>query len=301
MRGHVFYNPDAGHGTHTKADLKSAMKLAGVDAKFFDIKRVDVAQVLAIPTDIVVVAGGDGTVATIIRDLVNRDTPVGIIPLGTANNIARSSGVFGTAADLTESWHPEHWRALDIGVAGGSFGKRKFIEAVGIGPLAKLMKKGEKLKSRGAAQLRDGRELLAELVGKAKLLDVILCVDGMPVPGDLLALEITSLPYTGPGLHLAPSADPGDGVLEVILIETDQRQPMMDWLRAPRGAPPVTTYRGKEVDIIIEGTPVRFDDEYVGAPKQAERISMRLETSPARVLQRRAPAANARPRELETT
>lgn len=49
----------------------------------------------------------------------DRTVPVAILPLGTANNIARSLGIAGTPHELAESWHIEHARKLDIGAANG--------------------------------------------------------------------------------------------------------------------------------------------------------------------------------------
>lgn len=47
-------------------------------------------------TDVIVAAGGDGTVSTAARAVAGRDIPVAILPLGTANNIARSLGIEGS-------------------------------------------------------------------------------------------------------------------------------------------------------------------------------------------------------------
>ncbi|MFC4909772.1 diacylglycerol/lipid kinase family protein [Actinomadura gamaensis] len=47
-------------------------------------------RVLADDPDLVVVGGGDGTVAEAVRHLAHRDTALGVLPLGTTNNFARS-------------------------------------------------------------------------------------------------------------------------------------------------------------------------------------------------------------------
>ncbi|WP_067488349.1 diacylglycerol/lipid kinase family protein [Actinomadura hibisca] len=48
------------------------------------------AEVLAKEPDLVVVGGGDGTVAEAVGNLAHRDVALGVLPLGTTNNFARS-------------------------------------------------------------------------------------------------------------------------------------------------------------------------------------------------------------------
>lgn len=50
-------------------------------------------KALLLEPDLLVVAGGDGTVGTAAGLLAHRDTALGVIPLGTMNNFARSLGV----------------------------------------------------------------------------------------------------------------------------------------------------------------------------------------------------------------
>ncbi|WP_131742385.1 diacylglycerol/lipid kinase family protein [Actinomadura roseirufa] len=47
-------------------------------------------DVLALEPDLVVVGGGDGTVAEAVGHLAHRDIALGVLPLGTTNNFARS-------------------------------------------------------------------------------------------------------------------------------------------------------------------------------------------------------------------
>lgn len=290
MRCNVFHNPKAGWGNHTKSELEAALSLAGYEASYYSSKDTETLQEkLRESVDLVVVAGGDGTVAMIVANIADRDTPVAIIPLGTANNIARSIGVFGNPIDLADSWSLDHWRTLDIGVALGPWGRRRFVEAVGIGPFAKVIKK--RFKSQGAAALRDGREALAKIMGKSRKLKLSASLDGSPLPGDLIALEVTNIAYGGPGIPLAPDTDPGDGILEIVAVEAERRSEMVAWLNEPHmGPPPVFRCKGRHLTLVMEGAPLRLDDEYFPSPDQPETVSVQLESSPVKVLVR--PPAN---------
>lgn len=286
MHCNIFHNPQSGLGHHTKAEVTCALQLAGYDTSYHSTKKAeDIVKLLKKPADIIVVAGGDGTVAKILANVTERDVPIAILPLGTANNIARSIGVFGSPIDLPDSWRMDHWRPLDIGIARGPWGTSRFVEAVGIGPVAKAIRKP--LKTHGAIALRDGRRRLAKIMRKAKPLKLSASLDGSLLPGELISLEITNIAYGGPGLPLAPDTDHGDGLLEIIAVGVDHRDEMAAWLEAPLSSPPpVTRLRAKHLTLAMEGAPLRVDDEYYAPPKQPETVSVQLESAPVRILVR---------------
>ena len=187
----------------------------------------------------------------------DRSVPVAILPLGSANNIARSFGVAGAPYELAEILHPLYWQRLSIGIVRGPWGRRRFVEAVGLGPLARMMKMPSLDAARGVDSLRGGRDELRKIMRTAKPLDIDVRVDGKPLPGDILAIEIMNIVYTGPGLPLAPSADPGDRMLEVVFVRPAERKAMTAWIKEPQHRrPPVSVRRGRRVDVVWRGGPL---------------------------------------------
>ena len=84
--------------------------------------------------------------------------------------------------------------------------------------------------------------------------------------------------YTGPGLPLAPSADPGDRLLEVVYVRPADRKAMTAWIKEPQHRrPPVSTRRGRRVDIVWRGDPMRVDDDVIGTPDAAATVTVMLE------------------------
>src|SRR4051794_26304653 len=92
MRITLMHNPKAGRGAHGKKDLIAALTRAGHQVTYQSTKKSNYKKALKQPTDLVLVAGGDGAVAKIPRHLLDSGIPMGVLPLGTANNIARSLG-----------------------------------------------------------------------------------------------------------------------------------------------------------------------------------------------------------------
>lgn len=70
--------------------------------------------------DFVVVAGGDGTVRQITKELLDRKVldktyPVALLPLGTANNISKTLEIAAETEEIIQSWHSENVKKYDVG------------------------------------------------------------------------------------------------------------------------------------------------------------------------------------------
>jgi diacylglycerol kinase (ATP) len=285
MQATLFHNSTAGGGKFTKKELVTALRLGGLKPRYVSTKSKRFKAALAEVEDLVVVAGGDGTVAKVIAQMPDRGVPVAILPLGSANNIARSFGVAGAPYELAEILHPLYWQRYSMGVVRGPWGRRRFVEAVGLGPLARMMQKPSLDAARGIDSLRGGRAELRKILKKAKPLDIDVWIDGRPLPGDILSIEVMNIVYTGPGLPLAPSADPGDRMLEVICVRPGERRAMMDWIGEPQHRrPPVSARRGRIVQIAWRGDPMRVDDDIIDPPKQEAKVTIALERNAAKIL-----------------
>ncbi|HZO47152.1 MAG TPA: diacylglycerol kinase family protein [Xanthobacteraceae bacterium] len=285
MRATLFHNPTAGGAKFTKKELMTALKLGGLVPRYVSTKSRRFKKELAAAEELVVVAGGDGTVAKVIAQMPDRGVPVAILPLGSANNIARSFGVAGAPYELAEILHPLYFQRYSMGTVRGPWGRRRFVEAVGLGPLARMMQMPSLEFANGVDSLRGGRRELPKILRKAKPLNIDLMVDGKPVPGDLLSVEIMNIVYTGPGLPLAPSADPGDRMIEVVCVGPSDRRAMMDWIKEPQHRrPPVSVRRASRVDIVWRGDPMRIDDDVIEPPAEPTTISVMLERTAVKVL-----------------
>jgi diacylglycerol kinase family enzyme len=285
MRAVLFHNPNAGGDENSKSALIAALKLAGLSVSYCSVKDDDFEDVLKKSADLIVVAGGDGTVTKVIARLPDRSIPVAILPLGTANNIARSLGVMGAPIQLAEVLRPDRSRRLDIGSVEGPWGECHFVEAVGVGPLAESFQKKLTGKIKGADALRKGRQVLQKLLRKAEPLDLDIVVDGEALKGDLLAVEVVNVAYTGPALPLAPHADAGDGKFEIVSVLAGSRKDMIEWLEAPQQAPaPVELRQGRDVKMTGNLAFQRVDDQVHDPIDKKATIKLKLEHEAAKVL-----------------
>jgi diacylglycerol kinase (ATP) len=263
MRALVFHNPTAGANGHEKDSILSALKLADIEASYFSTKKDDLEKALDKSADLIVAAGGDGTIAKVLKALPDRSVPVAILPLGTANNVARSLGIAGTPQELVEMWKVDHYYALDLGMMKGIEQGELFLESFGIGLFGEFLRRADKKKkAEGADNLRKGREMLQKIIKEAEPVALDLEIDGKALRGEFIGAEILNIPFTGPGLPLAPKADAGDGKLDVVCFKTDDRKALIEWLESPQDDPPPAVMRqGNKVEVSWEKAPHRVDDQ----------------------------------------
>ncbi len=149
MRALLLINPDSGNND---SPGDSAIRVALAAAPFtlettWITPDCDVAALARRAESeryqIVLVAGGDGTVSEVARQLVHSDIILGIIPIGTFNNIARSLSIPAVIAGACAIILQNHVARIDVGLANGT---HAFFEAAGAGLDAALFPLGEEIK-----------------------------------------------------------------------------------------------------------------------------------------------------------
>lgn len=168
----------------------------------------DVAAVLGNAGE-VVVAGGDGTVGLVLRTLAGTGRRVGILPLGTFNNFARSLGIpedLDAAIQVVRTGQP---RAVTLGRVGGL----PFLEVAAAGAFGELVALGEAAKALAFGELGDRfRELSLSL---ARPFWYRLTGD-VEREGTARSLVFSNTPTTG-ALIPVGDATPDDPYLELTL------------------------------------------------------------------------------------
>jgi diacylglycerol kinase (ATP) len=208
-----------------------------------------------------------------------------ILPLGTANNIARSLGIEGDLESLLSRLPTASARSLDVGCATGPWGQRIFLEALGVGSIAEgVSRSGPRPPT--PIRLDMAREDLQDLVENAEPELFELNVDGEKFAGEFLFVEILNLSFTGPALPLAFHASPDDGLFDVVFLEAKNRKPMLTWLGDnPEDAPPpLTVLQGRKVKMVWHGGHLRIDSRVFLPPKKPVEVTITLEKQSFKVL-----------------
>jgi diacylglycerol kinase family enzyme len=286
VRALLCHNPNAGTAGGDKDSILAALKLAGYEASYASVKDDDFKKQLERSADLIVAAGGDGTIAHVLTNLPDRSVPVAILPLGTANNFARSLGIGGTPQELVETWKLDRHCPVNVVSVTGNWGTTLFLEAYGVGAFPAFLEDVSKRKKpKGADNLLKGREALQDALKDAKPIDVIMKIDGKTFERSLLGVEVCNIAFTGPGLPIASSADLGDDKLDVVFFETDERKNLIKWIDAPQeDKPPVTQRKCSKIDITWTNAPARVDDEYFEASDKEQTVEIVCEETPVHIL-----------------
>lgn len=172
--------------------------------------------VAASDAEIVVIAGGDGSLGHAVNALGERldELTFGLIPTGTGNDFARTAAVPddpAEAARLVTSGRP---RTFDVGRASGGGVERLFVNAcMGGFPVQVNEAIDEDTKRRLGP--------LAFWVGGAKaaadLRRSVVTVNGVQAP-DCVAAGVGNGKTCGGGIPVWPDADPADGILEACAL-----------------------------------------------------------------------------------
>jgi diacylglycerol kinase (ATP) len=144
MRVTLMHNPKAGDAEHGRKQLMAALAVAGHHATYQSTKERGFKKALKQPTDLVLAAGGDGTIAKAACRLVDSGIPLSVLPLGTANNLARALGFVASPEEIIARLDDGKKRTFDVGLAYGPWGKRYFFEGAGGGLLADYVRAAKK-------------------------------------------------------------------------------------------------------------------------------------------------------------
>lgn len=214
-------NPKAGSCTaeDVRAALNRQLPAAGWQPTMVEIDAAPipylVRQALDDGCDLVVAAGGDGTVSEVAQALVGTQTPLGILPVGTANVLARDLGIpldlEGACALLAGQHAVAAIDALRVG-------ERYAIVSIGIGIYSEVVKATDSATKKRFGRLAYGWTLLRRLAGYQSHRFTIVA-DGQRRRSRALLVLVANTPSVGLepfrwGEHIAPD----DGIADVCVV-----------------------------------------------------------------------------------
>jgi diacylglycerol kinase family enzyme len=201
LSGLLIVNPRSGGGDPSAEQLAAEATRRGVEVRELregedpgEIARASRAEVLGI-------AGGDGSLASVAQVALERDVPFVCIPFGTRNHFARDAGL--DRDDPLEALHAftGSERRIDVGRAD----ERLFLNNVSLGVYARLVHRREHHRRR--------REVFARLRAWTAVLThrrmLGITIDGEPVQSRIVLVANNAYELDLPSLGARARLDEG--------------------------------------------------------------------------------------------
>ncbi|MBO9131251.1 diacylglycerol kinase [Bacillus sp. 165] len=288
-RARIIYNPTSGRELFKKHLPETLVKLerAGYETSCHATTGAGDATAAAMAAaerkfDVVIAAGGDGTLNEVINGLVNQPyrPQFGIIPVGTTNDFARAIGIQRSIDEAVDVICRGKTVPLDIGRANNKY----FINIAGGGRITELTYEvPSKLKTvlGQLAYYLKGIEMLPSLHPTY----VEMEYDGKELKEEIMMFLITNTTSVGGFEKVAPYASINDGLFDLLVLKkgsvADLIKAASQALRGEHINNPQILYTQAsriKVKAVAEKLMINLDGEYGGdAPMEFENLYHHLE------------------------
>ena len=162
--------------------------------------------------DIVVAAGGDGTINEVVQGMGNSPLMLGIIPIGSGNGLARHLEIPLEPEKAIKLINNLNTRTIDIATINGY----PFASIAGLGFDARVANKYRKLKKRGLYGYT--RVIMMEFF-RYRESEYTLSFNDQEITRKALLLSIANSNQFGYNTIIAPTAQPDDGLLDLVIVK----------------------------------------------------------------------------------
>lgn len=217
--------------------------------------------------DLILAVGGDGTVNSVAAAAYRTGLPVGLIPAGTANDLARTLGLPLDPAVAAQVILAGRQTPIDLGEVNGTF----FFNVASLGLSVKLADKLSSTSKKRWGRLGYLWALLRALAEARPFSAAITGEDGHTIVVKTLQIAVGNGRHYGGGMVVEQGAEINDGQLDLYSLEFKAVWKLLTIAGSfPTGrhglSPEVRTLRGRQFKIATRRPrPINMDGELLGA------------------------------------
>ncbi len=221
--------------------------------------------------DLVIVGGGDGTLNAVVDSLVEVQLPLGILPLGTANDLARTLSIPQSIPEACRAIAASQVKYIDLGWVNGKY----FFNVASLGLSVKITQNLSKGAKRRWGILSYGFTAL-QVLWQTHPFRTQIKLNGESIRAKTIQIAVGNGRYYGGGMAVADDAAIDDQRLDLYSLEIKHwwqifplvwtlprgRQAILPWVRTLQGQE-IEVYTRKPHDINTDGeittaTPAKF-------------------------------------------
>lgn len=272
----ILINPTSGKGRSAKNAPQALDRLRERGVAVTALQGADADESLRLAqeavaggVDALIACGGDGTVHLALQAVHGSQTALGIIPVGTGDDIARALSIpRGDPREAADIIADGRTRSVDYAVVEAADGTRRaFLAVLSVGFDSEVNQRANAMRW-PTGQSRYLVATFAEL-GVYKPVEFSITVDGRTSVEEGMMLAVGNGPSYGGGMKVCPTASLDDGQLDLtFLSKTSKATFIRTFPSVFKGThvdrPFVRTLRGTTVRVEAAGQTAYADGEYVG-------------------------------------
>jgi YegS/Rv2252/BmrU family lipid kinase len=199
--------------------------------------------------DLVIVGGGDGTLNAVVDSLIETKLPLGILPLGTANDLARTLAIPLSIPEACRAIASGNLKYIDLGWVNG----KHFFNVASLGLSVNITEKLSKGAKRRLGILAYGFTAL-QVISQTRPFQAEIRVNGESIKVKTIQIAVGNGRYYGGGMPIAQDAAIDDRRLDLYSLEIQHWWQIFPLLwTLPKGQhdllPWVRSLQGEEMEI----------------------------------------------------
>ena len=223
MKVKLIYNPVSGNGTFVNNldyIIEKFQKKGYQMEPYRTSKKKTIDEMLtsmnADEYKKILVAGGDGTINQVINGLIkyNINLPLGIFPVGTANDYAQSFNLPNSIEEIVEILLRDNYTYSDVGLVNDKY----FVNVASLGHIIDISQKTNTIFKNSLGVLAYYINGISELP-KIKPVNIQIKSNQVNFEGEILFMLIMNGKSAGGFNKIAPLASINDGLFEVIIFK----------------------------------------------------------------------------------
>jgi diacylglycerol kinase (ATP) len=250
--------------------------------------------------DVILAMGGDDTIEAVIRGMAGSKAKLGLIPVGTANNLAKGLGIPENLEEMCALIASGRFRKLDMGQVKVKKGKKlAFFELVMVG-IGSALYTDALHASKGKAPLSSLKGVIQTVIQHESKPKVTVSMDGeSSVKVETMLAIVSNVPLIGPNMLVDPNASSEDGYLDISLYPNFSKAELMAYSTKTMNKDytdngKIQRYRAKK--IIIKSSP-KLDVMADGVMLGKGKVKIKIHPGALRVIAPEAGAGIEKPKE----